>query len=622
MPIEDVEYLLQNSSQECTTVFVDSSRRDRTHYPLPSSYVVDLQEPIRNVFGLDILDAVMPNTVYNIDVSNNVLRLGCVGVGGSGSGSEIDANNNAALSCELFKLGHGSALNAMVSDTATTYQIAVLPPGQALPYAAARPTPLLADVITAGTYLALTEQRPVVGVRLQVTNQAVPAGVASVVVAGSTFVPADAGGGAVLAAELARLGSTVPLAIVQSGTNLGPLTTPGLIAAYDLVTYASAPMPGGYTQMQAVRAAKVASLLLTFTSAKLEIGFYTRLAAMQTSLQVAMDESALSGLLAAVSTSASGIDRQGLIQFTCPNTMRLLLCAGDSSGRATIGFDAVADGTRPSSYAALSVGGAKEPMFVSQPLPNSLQQYIVSPGLANLLGAQYVTLRCPEIEQYMSNVGKYGPFSTGVGVFKLLGANEVAQMRFDYVNLIRRPIHPIGRMRRLTLKFETPTGSLYDFKGINHQILLSIKYYAPDPRRELERDKRAIASEHPPGPNPAYVLNPDYDPDFLRFTIRRDAYAGRIADLGFADDEQRHPQDRVGHYLDAGEVEDAEDAADEADDDDMRALESYVYGTSVRRRQPSTADFLRFDAAQQNRVLDVERRLVKPLLEDAGGRYA
>lgn len=129
---------------------------------------------------------------------------------------------------------------------------------------------------------------------------------------------------------------------------------------------------------------------------------------------------------------------------------------------------------------------------------------VVAPGIANLLGVRYITLRCPEIEQHLYSGMTYGSHSTGLGVFKLPSGNEVSNLRFDFVSLVRKPFHPIGRLSRLTFRFERLEGVLYDFKGVNTQLLLAVKFLSPGKRIPLKRS----------------VLNPDYDPDFLRYTMR------------------------------------------------------------------------------------------------------
>ncbi len=70
MPIEDVDYLKQNSQKQSYIFLVNSKDRDKGSYPTPSEYVVDFSQPFTNVIGLNVLDASIPRTMYNIDVYN------------------------------------------------------------------------------------------------------------------------------------------------------------------------------------------------------------------------------------------------------------------------------------------------------------------------------------------------------------------------------------------------------------------------------------------------------------------------------------------------------------------------------------------------------------------------
>ena len=74
MPIEDVDYLLQNSITDTFFFFVDSAKRDKNIFPTPSSYVVTFVEPYTNVYGVEIVTSTMPSTMYNVDYINNIFK--------------------------------------------------------------------------------------------------------------------------------------------------------------------------------------------------------------------------------------------------------------------------------------------------------------------------------------------------------------------------------------------------------------------------------------------------------------------------------------------------------------------------------------------------------------------
>lgn len=97
---------------------------------------------------------------------------------------------------------------------------------------------------------------------------------------------------------------------------------------------------------------------------------------------------------------------------------------------------------------------------------------------------------------------KYAP---GIGLFKLTSSNSLMNLRFDFVNIVRKPFHPIGKLGKLTLAFENPDTSLYDFKGVDHVLMISIKYYAP---KNITRV-------------PKSVLNPQYLPNILEYQLKQ-----------------------------------------------------------------------------------------------------
>ena len=73
MSIEDIDYLYKNSIKDNAVIFVDSSKRDKLTYPDPNSYTINFDEPFKYVYGIEILDASIPRAMYQIDENNNKL---------------------------------------------------------------------------------------------------------------------------------------------------------------------------------------------------------------------------------------------------------------------------------------------------------------------------------------------------------------------------------------------------------------------------------------------------------------------------------------------------------------------------------------------------------------------
>ena len=165
------------------------------------------------------------------------------------------------------------------------------------------------------------------------------------------------------------------------------------------------------------------------------------------------------------------------LSFSVPNSMAEVL-----------GFDApAADGQAGYLY------GGSATTFAS-----AAGNVLVAPGIYSMVGDRYVLLRCTEVEN--SRDASTEAYSPGIAKFTL-GVVGYANASLDYVNGGVREFHPIGRMSRLTLRFERPDGTLYNFRGVNHTLTLVVRYLAP---------KREIAFQRS-------TLNPNYDGNFLQW---------------------------------------------------------------------------------------------------------
>lgn len=74
MPIEDVDYLIKNSNPDSYIVKVDSSLRKKSQFPQPSEFTIHFDNPFRYVYGIDVLDASMPSSMFNIESFNNIFK--------------------------------------------------------------------------------------------------------------------------------------------------------------------------------------------------------------------------------------------------------------------------------------------------------------------------------------------------------------------------------------------------------------------------------------------------------------------------------------------------------------------------------------------------------------------
>ena len=144
-------------------------------------------------------------------------------------------------------------------------------------------------------------------------------------------------------------------------------------------------------------------------------------------------------------------------------------------------------------------------------LANTSQQLVFSDVCGNLSSTSvvnfgkisYVVLRCKEIEENVFREDVMG--SSGIGIFKIIDVNNILNIRYDFVNFVRRPFHPISQLNKLSFRFENTDGSLCNFNGNPAVLVLGIKRYMP---------------QAPGNFGTSYVLNPNYDPDYRSYAVR------------------------------------------------------------------------------------------------------
>lgn len=123
---------------------------------------------------------------------------------------------------------------------------------------------------------------------------------------------------------------------------------------------------------------------------------------------------------------------------------------------------------------------------------------LISPGLVDLTGVRYVMVRCPQIESYLYRERAYESFYAGLGMVRL-GGNGVRDQRFDFVSFPARTLQtPLGKLSTLSFRLEKPDGTVYNSRGIEHTLLLVIRYYAGMKNTFTQEQQR--------------ILNPHYAP--------------------------------------------------------------------------------------------------------------
>lgn len=147
---------------------------------------------------------------------------------------------------------------------------------------------------------------------------------------------------------------------------------------------------------------------------------------------------------------------------------------------------------------------------------------VVSPsGIIDLFGERYIQLRCPEIEEHLHRSRAYEKYNVGLAIIPT--SLEYRNLSEKFVLLPSRSFHPIGRLKRMTFRFETASGELYNFNGIDHTVTIVVRYYKVNEVQQLD----------------SYVQNPNYRLNYLDY-VHENGFRDR-SDSDEDDVEEAYP---------------------------------------------------------------------------------
>lgn len=486
--MDDVQFLKDNASQDSYLFQVDSAMRDRAAWKTPSEYVVQFDNPFRNVFSLQLMDASVPRTEYIISASMNALTYQL-------SGDQVRT---------VYLTPGDYDINRLVGDLNGLFQEQADASGYSLACEPLTAPPELSSklkffcAVPFTLYMSQSTMRNVLGFANPV--RAEDAGVFYAAPPGYLDGDADA---------MLSLPGAADDAIVTT-TFLGP----GPVVAMTPVTATQYPrqmffatQSGVVNQVQA-NFGLIGGPVATGDS---RVSFVVRSAAdgsvaASGSMVVVLDalnspSTTAEGDITNVQPLVSG--QQYYLELSDPNN-------GDLSNCYAVFYSQQVLPTQESALLnTMSVysGGAWQPFVdATQELCAQVNvsqgvQQVISPGLYDLMGERYINVRCPEVEAVIYKDRAYERVNVGLGVIRL-GVFGFQQQRYDYSGLPAREFHPIGKLSKLTLRFEKSNGDLYDFQGIEHTLILMVKYYSA---RHQQFNTQ--------------LLNPSYTPDLQRYYI-------------------------------------------------------------------------------------------------------
>lgn len=491
--MDDVQYLKQHAIEEEYVCVIDSAKRDKSQYPTPQSYVVEFNAPFNHVFGIDVIDVTIPRSGYIIDTYNNTLYF-------------------------RFDTGNGFP---------ETYIEAVIPPGNYTDPA------VLRDMLTS----LLKDPSDPEEVFITCAFKTVPFDMSRKLVFTSNH-PFQLEASKSLASPV--IGFAQPIEIGPKASTLSALNVYEEIAVLEYPPYG--------THTYAVTTNRY--LVQRFTSSengvvrKLRLDFDI-LGALPgpggSRLKVFVDRVTSTGSIPVYSKVIEPLGvGEFLLEYPPGNYYDLIplnynfeyalyvldelntdinncwaLRYGQSNLEGGLYTFENGEYLRPEGHMDY---GMRAEIKVER-----MVQRLDTTGVVDLFGERYIQLRCPEIEGHMHRNRAYERYNVGLALINTSREYETLNNRF--VLLPTRKFHPIGKLKRMTLFFETSNGLAYNFNGIDHTITMIIRYYKIKEAPLLDR----------------HILNPEYDIDYNKYL--QDVV---FKDRGEGSDDDDMPEDPRG----------------------------------------------------------------------------
>lgn len=515
MPIEDVDFLKNNSIKQRYLFLVDSSDRNRLVYPNPSEYVIEFTLPFYNVVGLEVIDSAIPRTMYNIDIYNNSLVF-CI--------------YDPALTARDFKtvyIDPGDytiqtlivAMNSVLfaNNKSITVESLSNPPEiknklkfhSTYPFIFDMAASTIAETIGFDLYTSMTEAT------LPLLQQRYIRGDTQIYK--SVYIPPNESDVNYYTYEV----FVGPRGVVRK-QNIGGVNK--IAQSFTLQTR-------GYLRDVQAALSNSLNLITTTNSVRWELWSHDTVNNKPLDYLNAFNLIETSFIDGGYSDSASYLNKQlseGIYWIILSSTESTVELFYNDVSLATVATNIMLI-SNDSGTSWTSIDDTVNRIYFQASIIITIQEdynVIVAPGIYNLLGERYITLRCPEIEQNSYRYLAYSKYFMGLAKFKLDTVGYNNQI-IDFNDTNKREFHPIGKLNRLTFRFETSKGQSYDFKGVNHTITYAVYYYEPVQKEKFENS----------------ILNPNYKGNFINYM-----YQQKEQEEDSDDQEYDYDRDNIDNY--------------------------------------------------------------------------
>lgn len=466
--IEDIDFLKDNSEIDSTVVYIDSTKRDRRFFPRAEEYTLSFDQPFRNVVGFEVLDASIPTTMWNVDKYNYSVAITKSSVPPTNI-NQLMASHYFNELCYVTDFSPLFERQHVVGDLVENFSLVV----DGATFDDLELNVQFYDSVTTPYFLF---KRHVIS---DTSIQVRPRNFSDTSYYFLTYRGVNY--------YVTHLDDHITEVLQQNNFHI-ELNNNG---NYDVIYFERFNIRDvDYSSIIALNAylLRIENLYKSILQGNYDI----------TTLKQTLNDSFTSAAISFAS-SVQPDRKQGIYVVSCPAYIVINVNIGMLIKQ--LGFDTYPVDYESHLYQHIVIG-QNQLVFASKYNESSLSHSIKAPGIVNLSGYRYIIMRCKEIEDHLLGSSAYTQFSPGIGLFKLAAATaDITHLRFDFVNLVRKPFHPIGKLSKLSVRFEVRDGLTYDFKGVNHQILFVLKFLVP---KNQHRPARSL-------------LNPNYNPDFIHY---------------------------------------------------------------------------------------------------------
>lgn len=523
--IDDITFLIENSEKDSQIVYIDSSLRNKQFYPNANEYTIEFNQPFKLVYGFEILDASIPVTMYNMDVYNNVFYYTVI-IKNNSSITPIDPDVffKEIITCKTF-------INLFNNVDEQTF-IIIGSETQLSSY--------ITSVVTPSDFYIMYIRSSINTIEIIKKTQQISEEFYFFNFNNTEYCIKYS------------IVNQIIIDIIKNGEYSLIFNADNTI---DLIYFISYNID--LATFTIIKTSNSFIIAINNLKGTVNIGNYNILTIINALNDI------VNPLMEAASTTANPAQEAKMFFYS---TNQIFLNGKKGALHKSLGYD-----TYPllSAYNNINYKGwtiGDNYLVFGGIYDSSIPGYkIVSPGLISLLGERFSILRIDEIEDHLYGSYAYMAMTPGIGLFKMASAfGGITNLRFDYTTLITKPFHPIGKLSRLSIRWETSTaGKLYDFKGVNHQLLACIKYYVPSAKIKYQRS----------------ILNPNYEPDVMKYMAKNRAIENRED----SDDEEEFDDDKYYQTYkkeldkyDYSSSEENEEKEKESDEDSEQDIKSYM----------------------------------------------